>query len=72
MKVYLGTKIPYGKYLEITRRKTHQFQGFKLMLADWFKCRLIEELTFEIFVYFQEKILTNDALCLILSPASRA
>jgi hypothetical protein len=27
---------------------THRFRGFKLTFADWFKCSLIEELTYEI------------------------
>jgi hypothetical protein len=53
-------------------KNTHNFRGFKLTFADWFKFRLIEELTYEIHVWFQEKILNNDALCLILSSASRA
>jgi hypothetical protein len=42
------------------------------MFADWFKFSLIEELTYEIDAWFQEKFLTNDALDLIWSPASRA
>jgi hypothetical protein len=33
---------------------------------------IFSELTYEIDVWFQEKFLTNNALCLILSPAYRA
>jgi hypothetical protein len=42
-----------------------------MTFADWLKFSLIEELTYEIDVYFKknEKILTNDALDLIGSPA---
>jgi hypothetical protein len=47
---------------------THRFRGFKVMFADWLKFSLIEELTYEIDVWFQEKILTNDALDLVGSP----
>jgi hypothetical protein len=47
---------------------THRFQGFKLTFADWLKFSLIQE-KYEIDVWFQEKILTNDALALIWSPA---
>jgi hypothetical protein len=46
-------------------QNTHHFRGFKLMYADWFKFSLIEELSYEIDVRFQEKFLTNDALDLI-------
>jgi hypothetical protein len=42
-----------------------------MTFADWFKFSLIEELTFETDVRFQDKILTNDALGLIGSPALR-
>jgi hypothetical protein len=35
------------------------------MFADWLKSSLIEELTYEIYVRFQEKFLTNNALDLI-------
>jgi hypothetical protein len=38
------------------------------MFADWLKFSVIEELTYEINVWFQEKILTNDTLDLIWSP----
>jgi hypothetical protein len=53
-------------------QNTHRFRGFTLTFADWLKFSLIEELTCEIDVRFQEKILTNDALDFIGSPASRA
>jgi hypothetical protein len=43
-------------------QNTHRFHGFKLMFADWLKFSLIEELTYEIDVWFQEKFLTNDVL----------
>jgi hypothetical protein len=46
-------------------QNTHLFRGFKLTLADWLKFSLIEELTYEIDVKFQEKVLTNDALDMI-------
>jgi hypothetical protein len=39
------------------------------MFADWLKFSLIEELTYVIDVWLQKKILTNDALDLIWSPA---
>jgi hypothetical protein len=39
------------------------------MFAVWLKFSLIEELTYEIDVWFQEKILTNDELDMIWSPA---
>jgi hypothetical protein len=44
---------------------THRFRGFKFTFACWFKFRVIEELTFEIDVCFQDKFLTNDALDLM-------
>jgi hypothetical protein len=50
-------------------QNTHRFRGFMLTFADWFKFSLIEELTYEIDVLFQEKLLSNDALDLIVSPA---
>jgi hypothetical protein len=68
-------QIPYEKchYFEITWRifkiPTHRFRGFKLTFVDWLKYSLIEELTYEIDVWYQEKFLTNDALDLIGSPA---
>jgi hypothetical protein len=40
-------------------QNTHRFRGFKF--ADWLKFSMIEELTNEIDVSFQEKFLTNDA-----------
>jgi hypothetical protein len=46
-------------------QNTHRFRDFKLTFADWLNFSLIEELTYEIDVCFQEKILTNDALDLI-------
>jgi hypothetical protein len=62
-------QIPYEKshYFEIT------WLIFKIRIAcevsntfsDWLKFSLIEELTYEIDVWFQEKFLTNDALDLI-------
>jgi hypothetical protein len=42
-----------------------------LLLADWFN-GLIEELTYEIDVFFQEKFMTNDVLGLNGGPASKA
>jgi hypothetical protein len=42
-------------------QNTHRFRGFELTFADWLKFSLIEELTYEIDVWFQEK-LTSDAL----------
>jgi hypothetical protein len=50
-------------------QNTYGIRGFKLTFADWLKFSLIEELTYEINVGFQEKFLTNDALDLIGSPA---
>jgi hypothetical protein len=50
-------------------QNTHRFRGFKLPFADWLKYSLIEELTYEIDVRFQEKILINDALHLFVSSA---
>jgi hypothetical protein len=44
---------------------THHLRGFKLTFADWLKFSLIEKLTYEIDVLFQEKNLSNDALDLI-------
>jgi hypothetical protein len=41
-------------------QNTHGFRGFKL-ITDWLQFSLIEELTYEIDVWFQEEILTNDA-----------
>jgi hypothetical protein len=46
-------------------QNTHRLRGVKLTFADWLKFNLIEELTYEINVLFQEKFLTNDALDLI-------
>jgi hypothetical protein len=46
-------------------QNTNQFRGYKLTFADWFKFRLIEELTYEMDVWSQEKFLTNDAQYLI-------
>jgi hypothetical protein len=46
-------------------QNTHRLRGFKLTFADWLKFSLIEELTYEIDVWFQENFLTNDALDLI-------
>jgi hypothetical protein len=46
-------------------QNTHRFRGFKLNFAYWLKFSLIEELTYEFGVLFQEKILTNDALDMI-------
>jgi hypothetical protein len=40
-----------------------------LTFADWFEFRLIEELTYDFDVRFQEKILINDALCFIFDWA---
>jgi hypothetical protein len=45
-------------------QNTNRFRGFKLTFADWFQFSLIE-LTYEIDVCLQEKILTNDTLDLI-------
>jgi hypothetical protein len=45
-------------------KNTHRFRGFKL-IADWLKFSLIEKLTYEIDVQFQEKIPTNEALDMI-------
>jgi hypothetical protein len=42
-------------------QNTHHFRGFKI--------QIVEELTYEINLGFQDKILTNDALCLILTSA---
>jgi hypothetical protein len=42
-----------------------------LTFADWLIFSLIEELTYEIDVWFQEKFLTNDARDLIWSPVLR-
>jgi hypothetical protein len=53
------------KYIQ----NTHRFRGFNLTFVDWLKFSLIKELTYEINVSFQEKILTNYALDLIGSPA---
>jgi hypothetical protein len=50
-------------------QNTHRLRGFKLTFADWLKFSLLEELTSEIDVLFQENILTNDALDLIGNPA---
>jgi hypothetical protein len=50
-------------------QNTHRFRGFKLTFADCLKFSLIGELTYEIDVCFQEKILNNDAIALIGSPA---
>jgi hypothetical protein len=52
-------------------QNTHYFRGCKLTFVDWFKFSLLEELPYEIDIWFQEKILTNDALDLIGSPALR-
>jgi hypothetical protein len=45
------------------------FRGFKLTFTDWYKFRFIEELTYKINVWFHEKFLTDDALCLITAPS---
>jgi hypothetical protein len=42
-----------------------------MTFPDWLKFRLVDELTYEIDVRFQEKFMTNDTLCLILSSAFR-
>jgi hypothetical protein len=42
-----------------------------LTIADWLKVSLIEELTYEIDVWLQEKSLTDDALDLIGSRLLR-
>jgi hypothetical protein len=52
-------------YIQNTRR----FRGLKLTFAGWLKFSVIEELTCEIDVWFQEKFLTNDALDMIWSSA---
>jgi hypothetical protein len=52
-------------------QNTHHFRDFKLTFADGFKFRLIEELMYEINVWFQD-FLTNAALCLIWTSASEA
>jgi hypothetical protein len=46
-------------------QNTHRFRGFKLTFADWLKLSLIQELMYEIDVWFQERFLNNDALDLI-------
>jgi hypothetical protein len=46
-------------------QNTHRFWSFKLSFADWLKFSFIEELTYEIDVWFQEKNLNNDELDLI-------
>jgi hypothetical protein len=46
-------------------QNTHRFGGFKLTFAEWLKFSLIEELTYENDVRFQENFLTNDELDLI-------
>jgi hypothetical protein len=51
------------KYIQ----NTHRFRDFKLVFADWLKFSLVEELTYEIYVWFEEKILSNDTLDLIWS-----
>jgi hypothetical protein len=43
-------------------QKTHRFRGFKLTFTDWLKFSLIEELTCDIDVRFQEKFLTDDTI----------
>jgi hypothetical protein len=50
-------------------QNTHCFRDFKSTFADWLKFSLTEELTYEIDVRFQEKLLTNAALDLVGSPA---
>jgi hypothetical protein len=50
-------------------QNTHLLHGLKLTFADCLKFSLIEELTYEIDDCFQEKILTNDVLDMIWSPA---
>jgi hypothetical protein len=42
-------------------QNTHRFRGPKLTFADWLKSSLIAKLTYEIDVWFQEKILTCEA-----------
>jgi hypothetical protein len=50
-------------------QNTNHLRGYKLTFADWFKFKLIEELTNETGVCLQiEKFLTNDAQCLIFKP----
>jgi hypothetical protein len=46
-------------------QNTLRFRGFKLTFADRLKFSLIEEFTYGIDVWFQEKFLTNHALDLI-------
>jgi hypothetical protein len=62
-------QIPYEKchYFEITWhiQNTHRFQDFKLTFADWLKFSLIEALTYEIDVWFQENFSINDALDMV-------
>jgi hypothetical protein len=48
---------------------TYHFRGFKLKFPEF---GLIDELTYDIDIGFQEKILTNDALDLTQSPTSRS
>jgi hypothetical protein len=40
-------------------QNTHRFRGFKMTFADWLKFSVMEQLTYEIYVCLQEKILTN-------------
>jgi hypothetical protein len=49
----------------------HGFRAFKLSFAKWLKFCVIEELTYEIDVWLQEKILTNDALTWFEAVPSR-
>jgi hypothetical protein len=46
-------------------QNTPRSRGFKFTFADWLKFSLIEELTNEIDVSFQEKIPSNDVLDMI-------
>jgi hypothetical protein len=41
-------------------QNARRFRGFKLTFADWLKFSVIEELTYEIDVGFQERLLTNN------------
>jgi hypothetical protein len=52
-------------------QNSHRFRGFKLTFTDWLKFSLIEELTYEIDVWFHDQFLTNDALIGFEAPPSR-
>jgi hypothetical protein len=54
--------------LKLTHSKYASFPRFQIDVC-WLKFSLKEELTYEIDGWFQEKILTNDALDLTWSPA---